>query len=318
LKRRRDLWPALGFLAPNLAGFLVFTAGPVAFSLFASLTNWNLKHTVPLRPVGLRNYAEALADPAFRLDFVNTLYFMLAAPLAIAGALWVAILLNRRLRGIALFRALLYLPSFTSGVAIMILWKQLYNPDFGAVNVAIRHVSDWLHLGWQTPSWLSSTKSLGGLKVEEVGFEAKQFGLGAREALMGMGIWGAIGGNNMLLYLAALTGVPDELTEAAQLDGAGRWSCFRFVTWPHLAPTTFFIVVMSVIGGLQGGFEQARVMTGGGPAGTTSTLAYYIYNLAFEQFRMGYASAVAWVLFAFVLVATLANWRFGNRAAIEL
>jgi multiple sugar transport system permease protein len=122
----------------------------------------------------------------------------------------------------------------------------------------------------------------------------------------------------MLLYLAALTGVPDELTEAAQLDGAGRWPCFRFVTWPHLAPTTFFIIVMSIIGGLQGGFEQARVMTGGGPAGTTTTLAYHIYSLAFEQLRMGYASAVAWVLFALVLVATLANWRFGSRAAFEI
>ena len=318
MKKRRELLPALGFLAPNMAGFLVFTAGPVLFSLVASLTNWNLKQNVPIRAVGLRNYTEAIADPAFRVDFVNTLYFMLAAPLAIAGALFVSILLHRRLRGVTFFRTLLYLPSFTSGVAIMILWKQLYNPDFGAINVALRHVSDFLHAGWQTPNWLSSTHNLAGLKVETVGLDKKQFGLGAREAIILMGIWGAIGGNNMLLYLAALTGVPDELTEAAQLDGAGRWSCFRFVTWPHLAPTTFFIIVMSIIGGLQGGFEQARVMTGGGPAGTTTTLAYHIYSLAFEQFRMGYASAVAWVLFALVLGATLVNWRFGSRAAFEI
>ncbi len=318
MSKRRDLLPAIGFLAPNLAGFLVFTLGPVAFSLFASLTNWNLEKTVPLHAIGLRNYVEAIGDPSFRTDFVNTLYFMLAAPIAIAGSLMVAVLLNRRLRGITSFRTLLYLPSFTSGVAIMILWKQLYNPDLGPINVALRHLSDLLHAGWQTPNWLVSTRNLAGLKVETVGFEGKQFGLGAREALMAMGIWGAIGGNNMLLYLAALTGVPDELTEAAQLDGAGRWSCFRFVTWPHLAPTTFFIVVMSVIGGLQGGFEQARIMTNGGPAGTTSTLSYYIYNLAFEQFRMGYASAVAWVLFALVLGATLANWRFASRAAFEV
>jgi multiple sugar transport system permease protein len=117
----------------------------------------------------------------------------------------------------------------------------------------------------------------------------------------------------MLLYLAALTNVPQELTEAAELDGAGRWQVFRNVTWPQLAPTTFFIVVMSFIGGLQGGFEQARVMTGGGPAGTTTTLSYYIYTKAFEQFQIGYASAVSWVLFAIIFAVTLINWKFGNK-----
>ena len=309
---------AMAFLAPNLIGFLVFTAGPVLFSLGASFTNSILQQTVPLRFSGLSNYAELLADQSFWLYFVNTLYMMMGLPFAMFGALWLAVLLNRKLRGISIFRTLLYLPSFASGVAIMILWKALYNPDFGPINEGIRHVFGILHVHADTPQWLQSTHNMAGLDVEKVGFNSKQFGIGARDALILMGVWIAIGGNNMLLYLAALTNVPEELIEAAQLDGATPWRSFVSVTWPQLAPTTFFILVMSIIGGLQGGFETARVMTTGGPAGTTTTLSYYIYSLAFEQFRIGYASAVAWVLFAFVFVATLINWRFGNRAANDL
>lgn len=144
-------------------------------------------------------------------------------------------------------------------------------------------------------------------------FNNEGFGLGAREAIMFMGIWTGIGGNNMLLYLAGISNIPLELYEAADIDGAGKWAKFRHVTWPQLAPTTFFIVVMSTIGGLQGGFEQARVMTQGGPAGITTTLSYYIYTVAFEQLKLGYASAVAWVLFVIIFALTLLNWKYGNR-----
>jgi len=309
---------AMAFLAPNFAGFLLFTAGPVIFSLGASFTNSNLQQTVPLRFNGVSNLKELLADQSFWLYFVNTLYMMLGMPFAIFGALWLAVMLNRKIRGLGAYRTLLYLPSFASGVALMILWKSLYNPDFGPINEALRHSLALLHLHADSPQWLQSTHSLAALDVEKVGIAPKQFGIGARDALILMGVWTAIGGNNMLLYLAALTNVPEELLEAAQLDGASPSRCFWSVTWPQLAPTTFFILVMSIIGGLQGGFEQARIMTSGGPAGTTTTLAYYIYSLAFEQFRIGYASAVAWVLFAFVFVATLINWRFGNRAANEI
>ena len=134
----------------------------------------------------------------------------------------------------------------------------------------------------------------------------------AKPALMLMGFWAAIGSNNMLLYLAALTNVPRPLYEAAEIDGAGALQRFWHVTWPQLAPTTFFIFVMSTIGGLQGGFEAARVMTGGGPAGATTTLSYFIYEEGFLTGRLGFASAVAWLLFVIVLVVTLLNWKFGN------
>ena len=135
----------------------------------------------------------------------------------------------------------------------------------------------------------------------------------AKPALMIMGLWAAIGSNNMLLYLAGLSNVPQELYEAADIDGASRFQKFWSVTWPQLAPTTFFIVIMSVITALQGGFEMARTMTGGGPAGATTTLSYFIYAEGFETARLGYAAAAAWVLFILVFSVTLFNWRFGNR-----
>lgn len=311
---RSDFWPAMGFLMPNFLGFVVFTAGPVLFSLVMSLSNWNIQRTVPFQWTIMQNYADLMRDGQFWVYFVNTAYLMLGIPVAIAGSLFLAILLNQKLKGIKVYRTLFYLPSITSGIALMILWKALYNPDFGPVNAAINWFLQTLHMhSAQAPQWLLSTKNLLGLNVETVGIGAGNFGLGARDAIIIMGIWIAVGGNNMLLYLAALTNLPQEHVEAAQIDGAGRWQVFRAVTWPYLAPTTFFIVVMSFIGGLQGGFEQARVMTGGGPAGTTMTMSYYIYTKAFEEFQVGYASAVSWVLFAIIFAVTLVNWKFGNR-----
>jgi len=311
--RREEFWVAMAFLLPNFLGFVVFTAGPVLFSLTVSFTNWNLQQTVPFAWTGAQNYVEMVADPQFWLYFANTVYLMLGMPVAIAGSLFLAILLSQRLRGIVVYRTLFYLPSFTSGVALMILWKALYNPDFGPINAAIDWFSNTFHLGLSAPKWLLSTQNLVGLDVEQLRLTSGQWGMGARDAIILMGVWTAIGGNNMLLYLAALTNIPQELYEAAQIDGAGRWALFRDVIWPQLAPTTFFIVVMSVIGGMQGGFEQARVMTQGGPAGTTTTLSYYIYVKAFEEFQIGYASAVSWVLFSIIFVITLINWRFGSR-----
>lgn len=151
--------------------------------------------------------------------------------------------------------------------------------------------------------------SPGGLKPPEWISDADW----AKPSLIMMGLWAAIGSNNMLLYLAGLSNVPGELYEAADIDGAGRFGKFWHITWPQLAPVTFFIVVMSVIGGLQGGFEMVMTMTGGGPRESTTLLSFYIYTEAFELGRLGYASAVTWTLFALVLTVTLFNWKFGNR-----
>jgi multiple sugar transport system permease protein len=135
----------------------------------------------------------------------------------------------------------------------------------------------------------------------------------AKPAIMIMGLWGAIGSNNMLLYLAGLSNIPPELEEAADIDGASPFQKFWHVVWPQLAPITFFIVVMTVIGGLQGGFEMARTMTQGGPAGSTTTLSYFIYNEGFATGRLGYSSAISWMLFAMVFTVTMINWKFGSK-----
>ncbi len=347
MKQRSDLRVALFFLIPNFVGFSVFMLGPVMFSLGASFTNWNLVKSVPFRFVGLENFGTLFQSQDFWLYSINTLYFMLGMPVAIAGSLFLAVLLSQRLRGVVLYRTLFYLPSFTAGVALLILWKALYNPSFGPINELlnvllepVRAFADAVSaaallrergpFGWiaasgdalpflaglaeaQPPEWLASTRNLFALRPNAVGVDAAQWGLGARDAIIFMGVWTAVGGGNMLLYLAGISNIAPELYEAAEIDGAGRWAKFRHVTWPQLAPTTFFIVIMSFIAGLQGGFEQARVMTLGGPAGTTTTLAYYIYIKAFEEFQIGYASAVAWVLFSIVFAITLVNWRFGSR-----
>lgn len=313
-KHHSELAAGIAFILPNFLGFLVFCAGPLVFSLGASMTDWTLTRPGELHWVWFRNYAELFSEADFWRYFVNTIYLMLAIPFAIAGSLFLATLLTRKLRGVPVYRTMFYLPHFTSGVALFILWKALYNPEFGPINAAIEGLLSLLGLAQvSAPNWLISTKNLLCLTVERVGLDPGMFGLGAREAIMGMGIWIGIGGNNMLLYIAALSNVPLELYEAAEIDGAGRWAQFRHVTWPQLAPTTFFITIMSIIGGMQGGFEQARVMTGGGPSGTTTTISYYIYTKCFQEFQIGYASSIAWVLFAMVFGMTLVTWRHGSR-----
>lgn len=210
--------------------------------------------------------------------------------------------------GSVTYRTAFYLPNFTAGAATILLWTQLYNPNSGLINQGLEHVARAMGADFHGPGWLTSTKSLLGFLPWPAFFNNGGFGLGAREAIMAMGIWAAIGGNNLILFLAGLSNIPPELNEAAEIDGAGSWQRFRHITWPQLAPTTFFIAIISLIGGLQGGFEQARMMTNGGPAGTTTTLSYYIYLQGFERLDLGYGSAVAWILFLLVFALTALQW----------
>lgn len=296
MSRRENNWQvALAFLAPNFLGFLAFMALPVLFSLVMAFTNWQMTEDTPLEFVGFSNFADLLADKRFWGFFGNTLYLMLGIPVSIAGSLLLAVILHQRLRGVILFRTMFYLPTITSGVALFILWKAIFNPEFGPLNTLLNSVFDALGVHASAPEWLLSVTW-------------------AKPAIMIMGVWTAVGGTNMLLYLAGLSNVPPELYEAAQLDGAAKWTLFRHITWPQLGPTTFFIVVMSAIGGLQGGFEQARVMTRGGPAESTITLGYYIYQKGFEEYQLGYASTIAWVMFILIFAMTLINWKFGKSA----
>ena len=284
------------FLAPNLIGFLAFTLIPVAASLAMAFTDWNLSRhnelsAVAIRFTGLENFREMFwgAEAEHYWTYLkNTLVLMLGIPISIAGSLFLAMCLHEKIPLRSFFRTVIYLPSIISGVALMLLWKVLLRPDGGAINQVLGAI------GLPQPGWLASV-------------------VWAKPALIIIGIWIGIGGNNMILYMAGLAGIPEELREAASIDGASRWQRFRFITWPQLAPVTFFIVVMSTIGGLQGGFEQARILTQGGPAGATTTLSYYIYQKGFEEYQVGYASAVSLVLLILVMLLTLAYWRFGNQ-----
>jgi len=222
---------------------------------------------------------------------------------AAAGVLW----------GSVSYRTMLYIPNFASGVATIILWQQIFNPYHGMANNMLGDISRWLGLEPNLPTWLNSTKSLLGFLPLPATFNNGGFGLGAREAILIMGFWMGIGGNNMILYIASIANIPQDLYEAADIDGAGNVSKFWHITVPSVAPTTFFIAIMATIGGLQGGFEFAKIMTNGGPAGTTTTLAYYIYTKGFVEQELGYAAAVSWVLFVIVFALTLVNWKYGNR-----
>jgi multiple sugar transport system permease protein len=212
--------------------------------------------------------------------------------------------------GSTTYRTMFYIPNFASGVATIILWLQIFNPEHGLLNNLLYHI---VPAGAELPTWLQSTDNLLGFLPLPAHFNSSGFGFGAREAIMIMGFWMGIGGNNMILYIASISNIPESLYEAADIDGAGSFAKFWHITVPAVAPTTFFISIMAIIGGLQGGFQFARIMTQGGPTGTTTTLAYYIFTEGFNELRLGFASSVSWVLFIIIFGATLVQWKYGNR-----
>jgi len=284
-KTAHSLFVGYGFLGPNIVGFLIFTLIPVGVSLFLAFVQWDI--LTPVKFVGLHNFIAIFKDRDFGYYLLNTGIFMIGIPINMAVSLALAILVNQKLKGIVFFRTVYFLPVISSMVAIALLWRWIYNPDFGLLNSFLRIFLT------NPPSWLSST-------------------FWAKPAVIIMSVWQGAG-YTMLLYLAALQGIPEELYEAARMDGASGWQQFYKITWPMLSFVNFFIVIMGVIGGLQA-FGVQYVMTGGGPAGSTTTIVYYIYNNAFQWFKMGYASAIAWVLFALVFGFTLLQWQLGKKS----
>ncbi|KKR04387.1 MAG: Binding-protein-dependent transport system inner membrane component [Candidatus Uhrbacteria bacterium GW2011_GWF2_39_13] len=284
------------YLAPNFLGFLSFTFIPVLFAIVLSFFRWDIFN--PPQFVGFENLRDLLGmsivngkiafnDPYFWKYLWNTVFLMLTIPVNMLVSLLIAIMLNHPLKCIGFFRSIFYLPTICGGVGILLLWSFIYNPEFGLLNQALALI------GIKGPGWLTDCTW-------------------AKPAIMLMGTWGAMGGTNMLLYLAGLQGISEELYEAANIDGASVFQKFRHITLPMLRPTSFFIFIMSVIAGFQGGFDAAFILTGGGPAGATTTLSYYIFNHAFVWFNMGYAATIALVLFLIVLIITIINWRFGG------
>ncbi|NLE45587.1 MAG: sugar ABC transporter permease [Chloroflexi bacterium] len=269
------------FLLPSLIG-LSLVLGSVVGSLVISLTQWDI--LTPPTWVGLGNYVKAFTDDKrFWNSVIHTLYYTVGVvPLGTIVSLFAAVLMNQGIRGQAVFRTVYFLPTVCSGTAIALLWGWLYNSQYGLINYFLTRI------GLPRVSWLGDAKF-------------------AMPAVIIMSIWRGLG-YNMVLFLAGLQGVPNVYYEAATLDGAGRWQTFRHITVPLLSPTTFFVVLMSMIGSFQV-FEATYVMTSGGPYFSTETMVLLIFFQGFQWFRMGYASALAYVLFAIILALTVVQMR---------
>ena len=286
LRRDHETLSAYLFLAPNAIGFLVFSALPVLAALVLAFYDWDL--LLGTEFVGLENFRRLLLEDAnVHAAFANTFYFVaVSVPLSAGLGLAVALLCNQALRGITIYRAVFLLPYVTITVAVALVWRWLYHPDLGLVNHLLGLV------GIDGPAWLVSTRW-------------------AMPAIIFLSVWKSFG-YNMVLFLAGLQAIPEQLYEAATIDGANAWQRFRGVTLPMLSPTTFFVVVISIIGTFQV-FDQALAMTEGGPGTATTPLVMYIYDEGFQAFHMGYAAAIAWVLFAIVFFFTLIQFWFQRR-----
>jgi multiple sugar transport system permease protein len=281
---RRDTRDAVIFLSPWVIGFVLFTAGPIIASLVLSFCRWDV--ISPARFVGLANYRQMFHDRLLFVSLWNTIvYAAMFIPASIVVSLGLAMLLNQRLRGMRMFRTIFYLPTLTQGVATFTLWSVVLEEQNGLANRVLRNfMSD--PPGWLTdPAW-------------------------SKPALVIMALWSV--GGMMLIFLAGLQNIPRQLYEAASVDGAGRLRQFASVTLPMLSPVIFFNTIMATIGSLQV-FAAAFVLTGGGPSNSTLFYVYYLFNRAFVYFNMGYASAMAWLLFLIALALTLAQMWAGRR-----
>jgi multiple sugar transport system permease protein len=278
------------FLSPGLILFSVFTVGALIFAFYLTFHEWSA--ISPETPyVGLQNWNDMLHDEGYRRSVINTAYYTGGSvPLTMAIGLGIALLLNQPIRLRGIFRTMYFLPVVTPFVVTAILWKWLYNADFGLFNYYLLKT----HLIRDPLLWLSD-KNL------------------AMPAIILMSVWAGVG-FSMVIYLAGLQAIPQELYESATLDGAGAWARLRYITIPMLAPTTLFLLVIGIIGSFQI-FTQIFVMTSGGPVDRTTTMVYFIYEAAFKFYEFGYASTLAFGLFALLFLLTLVQLKLYRNAA---
>lgn len=286
-------WEAYLFLLPSFAGFLIFVAIPVIAALVLSFFHWNLLS--PPEFAGLENYTQLLTqDRIFRRVMGNTIYFTVTiVPLQLALGLILAVALNQGIRGVEVYRLIYFMPVVTTIVAAALVFQWFFNRDFGILSAAVWELGTLTGLPIQPPDWLNDPDW-------------------AKPAVVILTLWKNTG-FTMVIYLAGLQNIPRELYDAAEVDGASPLQRFRYVTLPMVSPTTFFLLVIQMIGAFQL-FSEAFVMTRGGPAQATLTIVYYIYQVAFDlSNRMGKAAAIAWVLFAFIFALTIIQTRLQRR-----
>ena len=289
--RREQARYGVLFVLPTFIFFCIFIVWPVIYSFYLGFFDWSPLDPTPV-PVGLANYQELFGSPTFIRTIVNTLVFTVGVlVVTVVASIALAMALNQGIRGTGIFRGLYYSPVVTSLVATGVIWLWILDPQFGIVNQVLRA------LGLPAPGWAADTNW-------------------AMPTVILTFAWREVG-YFTVIYLAGLQGVPEELKEAARIDGCNSWQVFRNVTVPLLMPTTLFVMVLCVIRATQNSFGIVYVMTAGGPVNATNVIVLYLYQQAFTFFRMGYASAVAYVLFIFIFIATMLQFRLlGKRTEI--
>ncbi|MEO0072126.1 MAG: sugar ABC transporter permease [candidate division WOR-3 bacterium] len=303
--KRRRLKENLGgylYLLPALVILLAFRIIPILFSVRVSLYDWTMAG--PRKFVGLGNYLQVLSDSMFWRSLLNTFWYVIfTVPIMLFLSLFIAVLLNQKIRALGLYRTIYYLPVVTSIVAVSIVWKWLYNPERGLLNYLLSLV----HLG--PVRWLEDPRGLISIILSPLKINLPEWLAGPSVALCAiiiMSVWKGLG-YNIVIFLAGLQNIPHQYYEAAKIDGAGSFNLFRHITWPLLSPTTFYILIMSTITAFEA-FAQVWIMTGpppGGPLGTTKVVMYYFYEQSFELWRLGYGASIAFIAFIIILVLTI-------------
>ena len=285
LSRTQTLW-GFAFVSPWVVGFLVFGLYPIIMSFYYSLCQYDVLRVPHF--IGLENYKVLLfEDNYFWNSIWNTFFYtVIRTPLVILGSLMLAVLVSKAIRGVKFFRTIYFIPSIITGVILSVLWMWLLNPQYGMVNNFLAF------FGLQGPLWLQDPQW-------------------SKPSLILMSIW-SLGGGRMLVFLAALQGIPQQLYEVVDIDGGGWWKKFRHVTIPLISPILFLWSILEVIFSLQV-FIEAYVMTKGGPLNSTLFYNLYLYNKAFDDFNMGYASAMAWILLLITVLITIIQFKVGKR-----
>lgn len=292
-KARKDFFTGMGFILPSLLGFLIFTFIPVVISLCLSFTSWNFMEGIEgIKFNGLANYIRLFSDEWFLNSYKNNIIFTaVTVPVLIALGLVMATIINKYIYGGGVVRTMIFIPYIASVVAVCTVWMVLLQPSYGPVNEFFRSIGIA-----NPPGWLADFKW-------------------SLPSIMIIYVWQQVGYYS-IVFLAGLKGLPEDVYEAAKVDGASSIRQFFSLTVPLISPTTFFLTIMGIIGSFKV-FDQISVLTQGGPGSSSSVMAYYVYRTAFDYFEMGYANTLAWALFVLVFIVTLVYWKMQAKFSNE-